>query len=85
MARVELGSEEPDMIAKYNAKEAVYVGVWPLPGSNEIDVSDSLRAEMERLRPTLPKDVDMQMAYDGTVFMKNAITRDHQDADRRRS
>jgi multidrug efflux pump len=73
VARVELGSEEPDMIAKYNAQEAVYVGVWPLPGSNEIEVSDSLRAEMDRLRPTLPKDVDMQLAYDGTVFMKNAI------------
>ncbi|HKB04671.1 MAG TPA: efflux RND transporter permease subunit, partial [Gemmataceae bacterium] len=74
VARVELGSEEPDMIAKYNGQEAVYVGVRPLPGSNEIDVAHSLRAEMERLRPTLPKDVDMQMAYDGTVFMENAIS-----------
>ncbi|HEX3151691.1 MAG TPA: efflux RND transporter permease subunit [Gemmataceae bacterium] len=73
VARIELGSEEPDFIAKYNQNEAVYMGVWPLPGSNEIDVAHSLRAEMERIRPTLPKDVDMQMAYDGTVFMENAL------------
>jgi multidrug efflux pump len=74
VARVELGSEEPDFIAKYNDREAVYMGVWPLPGSNEIDVAHGLRKEMERIRPTLPKDVDMQMAYDGTVFMENALT-----------
>jgi multidrug efflux pump len=74
VATVELGSEEPDFIAKYNANEAVYMGVWPLPGSNEIDVAHKLRAEMERLRPTLPADIDMQMAYDGTVFMENALT-----------
>jgi multidrug efflux pump len=73
IARVELGSEEPDFIAKYNDREAVYMGVWPLPGSNEIDVARSLRAEMERIRPTLPADVDMHMAYDGTVFMENAL------------
>src|SRR5262245_52344028 len=74
VATVELGSEEPDFIAKYNANEAVYMGVWPLPGSNEIDVAPKLRAEMDRIRPTLPADVDMQMAYDGTVFMENALT-----------
>lgn len=74
VATVELGSEEPDFVAKYNANEAVYMGVWPLPGSNEIDVAHKLRAEMDRIRPTLPKDVDMHMAYDGTVFMENALT-----------
>jgi multidrug efflux pump len=74
VATVELGAEEPDFIAKYNANEAVYMGVWPLPGSNELDVARKLRAEMDRIRPTLPADVDMQMAYDGTVFMDNALT-----------
>ena len=42
------------------SKEAVYLGVWPLVGVNEIDVAHRLRAEMERIRPTLPPDVDMQ-------------------------
>jgi multidrug efflux pump len=73
VARIELGAEEADMIAKYSEREAVYLGVWPLPGSNEIDVAHRLRAEMEHIRPTLPQDVDMQMAYDGTVFMEDAL------------
>ena len=73
VARVELGAEEPDFVAKFSEKEAVYLGVWPLPGSNEIDVAHRFRAEMERIRPTLPKDIDMRLAYDATVFMEDAL------------
>ncbi|MCC6360195.1 MAG: efflux RND transporter permease subunit [Phycisphaerales bacterium] len=73
VARVELGAEEADLVAKYGEKEAVYLGVWPLIGTNEIEVAHRLRAEMERIRPTLPTDIDMQMAYDATVFMEDAL------------
>jgi len=73
VARVELGSEEADFIAKYGEKEGVYLGIWTQVGVNEIDVSHRLKAEMERIRPTLPPDIDMQMAYNGTMFMENAL------------
>src|SRR5687768_11726984 len=73
VARVELGSEEAAMIAKYNDKQAVYLGVWPLPGSNEIEVASALRAEMDRIRPTLPKDIEMRLVWDGTMFMRDAL------------
>src|SRR5439155_739016 len=49
------------------------MGVWPLPGSNEIEVANRLHVEMARIRPTLPSDIDMQMAYDATVFMTDAL------------
>jgi multidrug efflux pump len=73
VARVELGAEEADMIAKFSDREAVYLGVWPQVGTNEIEVAHRLRAEMERIRPTLPKDLDMRLAYDATVFMEDAL------------
>ncbi|HXE56957.1 MAG TPA: efflux RND transporter permease subunit, partial [Gemmatimonadales bacterium] len=73
VARVELGAEEAEMVAKYNDREAVYLGVWPLVGANEIEVADRLKAEMERIRPTLPRDIDMRLAYDGTLFMRDAL------------
>ncbi len=74
VARVELGAEEAGLVAKYNALEGVYLGVWPLPGSNEIEVAQRLRAEMDRMRPTLPKDIDMRLVWDGTMFMRDALT-----------
>ncbi|MFN7290523.1 MAG: efflux RND transporter permease subunit [Pirellula sp.] len=73
VAKVELGSEEPMMNAIYGGKPAVYVSVWPLPGSNEIEVAHNLRAEMDRLKDTLPSNIDMQLAFDATMFMENAI------------
>jgi multidrug efflux pump len=73
VAKVELGAEEADMIAKYGDREGVYLGIWPLIGANEIEVADRLFAEMERIRPTLPSDIDMQLAWDGTMFMRNAL------------
>ncbi|MGN6548211.1 MAG: efflux RND transporter permease subunit, partial [Aureliella sp.] len=73
VATVELGAEEPLATALYSGKEAVYVSVWPLPGSNEIDVAHKLRAELERLRPTLPDHIDMQLAFDATKFMEDAL------------
>src|SRR5205823_5530489 len=73
VAQVELGAEEADFITKFSDKEAVYLGVWPLVGSNEIEVANRLHAEMARIRTTLPSDVDMQMAYDATVFMTDAL------------
>ena len=51
VARVELGAEEADFITKFSDKEAVYMGVWPLPRSNEIEVANRLHAEMARIRP----------------------------------
>src|SRR6266550_4101098 len=48
--------------------------VWAaLQGSNEIEVASRLHAEMNRLRADLPPDIDMQLAYDATVFMTDAL------------
>jgi multidrug efflux pump len=73
VARVELGAEEADLVAKYNEADGVYLGVWPLVGANEIDVARRLRAEMDRIRPTLPEDIEMRLVWDGTVFMRDAL------------
>jgi multidrug efflux pump len=73
VAKVELGAEEADFVTKFSEKEAVYLGVRPLIGVNEIEVAHRLRAEMDRIRETLPKDIDMRMAYDATVFMEDAL------------
>ncbi|MEM9589596.1 MAG: efflux RND transporter permease subunit, partial [Planctomycetota bacterium] len=73
MARTELSSEEPMATAMYRGKQAIYVSVWPLPGTNEIDVSNRLRDAMEELGESLPSHIDIQLAYDGTKFMRKSL------------
>jgi len=74
VATVELGAEEAELVAKYNDQESVYLGVWPLVGANEIDVSDRLQQKMAAIAPALPPDVDMRLVWDGTTFMRDALT-----------
>lgn len=73
VARIEFGSEEPTATAMYRGDEAIYISVWPLPGSNEIEVAAGLRAAMAELEPTLPSHVDMELAFDGTKFMRKSL------------
>ncbi|MGE0143388.1 MAG: efflux RND transporter permease subunit [Planctomycetota bacterium] len=74
VAKVELGAEEAEFMAKFDDRPSVYLGVWPLVGANEIDVQKRLVEEMDRLRPTLPSGMEMNLAWDGTVFMRDALT-----------
>jgi multidrug efflux pump len=73
VATVELGGEEPMGEAGLNAKPAIYLSVWPLPRANELDVATRLKKAMEDVRPVLPPGVEMQLAYDGTYYMSNAL------------
>ncbi len=73
LAEVELGGEEPTGEAGFNGKPAIYLSVWPQPRANEIDVSERLMAKMDAIRPTLAATVKMDLAYDGTYYMRNAL------------
>jgi multidrug efflux pump len=73
LGRVELGSEEETANVRHNGKDAVYLSVWPLPGTNEIAVAYALRAELEAMRRDLPPGMDIGLAYDGTVYMENSL------------
>ncbi len=74
VAQIEREAEEANMIAKYDAIEGVYLGIWAVPGTNEIEVGHRLRDEIEKIRPTLPRDIEMKLVWDSTMFIRNALT-----------
>ncbi|MBP7950494.1 MAG: efflux RND transporter permease subunit [Verrucomicrobiales bacterium] len=73
VARVELGAEDLQFVARHNTHDGVSLGVWPLPGANEIEVHGRLVAEMDRIQKTLPAGMNMILVYDGTEFMRDAL------------
>lgn len=73
VAQIEREAEEANMIAKYDAIEGVYLGIWAVPGTNEIEVGHRLRDEIEQIRPTLPRDIEMKLVWDSTMFIRNAL------------
>lgn len=73
LGRVELGAEEELSNVRHNGKDAVYLSVWPLPGTNEIKVAQDLRREIALIAPDLPAGMQIALAYDGAVYMENSI------------
>ncbi|WP_119681645.1 efflux RND transporter permease subunit [Indioceanicola profundi] len=73
IATVELGAEEPSADVRLDKQDAIYLSVWPLPGSNEISVGYALREALAEIAPALPAGVEIKMAYDGTVYMEDAL------------
>jgi multidrug efflux pump len=73
VARVELGAEDPLLLPKLDDERCVYIGIFVLPGANDLEVRAALFEAMERLRPDLPADIEMTLAADGAKFTHEAL------------
>jgi multidrug efflux pump len=73
VARIELGEEEGEVNARHSQNAAVYISVWPLPGANEIVIGDQLYEMLDQINPTLPTGLHINIAYDGTLYMRDSI------------
>jgi multidrug efflux pump len=73
IADVALGAEDYDAEVRFSGQTAVFIGVWPLPNANSIDVIKRVRSEMEAIQRDLPSGMQAKVAYDATNYINNAI------------
>ncbi len=73
VARIELGASEYALRSLLNNKPAVAVPIFQAPGSNAIEISNKVRAEMEVLKKDFPEGLDYSIVYDPTVFVRQSI------------
>lgn len=73
IADVELGSESYDSEVRFSGKTATFMGIWPLPNANSLDVIKLVREEMEAIQSTLPTGLNARVAYDATKYIDSAI------------
>lgn len=73
VARVELGGKDYDLLAKSNGKPAIGVATYLQPGANAVAVADQVHATMARLKERFPQDIEYQIPYDTTEFVKISI------------
>ncbi len=74
IATVELAESEGTINAKLNKNQSIYISVWPLPGANEIEIGDELYRLIEQINPTLDGGTEIGVAYDATLYMRDAIS-----------
>jgi multidrug efflux pump len=73
IADVVLGSEDYDAEVRFTGQTAVFMGIWPLPNANSLDVIKRVRAEMTDVQRQLPSGLEGRIAYDATDYINSAI------------
>jgi multidrug efflux pump len=73
IADVVLGAEDYDAEVRFSGQTAVFMGIWPLPNANSIDVIKRVRTEMDAIQRSLPTGLQARIAYDATDYINNAI------------
>lgn len=75
IARVDIEPEETRGLFRGNGVEQVGLGIVRQSRSNALEVGRLVKAEVERIRPSLPEGTDIVITYDSTVFIDRAIQR----------
>jgi multidrug efflux pump len=70
---VVLGAEDYESEVRFSGKTAVFMGIWPLPNANSLDVIKRVRVEMDAIDKQLPNGLEGRIAYDGTAYIDDAI------------
>jgi len=73
VATVELGSADNDTVVRSLGKNAIFMGIWPLPNANTLDVMDLVRADLEEINSTLPSGMTAEIAYDASEYIETSI------------
>ncbi|MDE1189336.1 MAG: efflux RND transporter permease subunit [Pantoea sp.] len=73
VAKIELGGENYDIIARYNGKPASGIGIKLATGANALDTAAAVKAELAKLQPFFPSGMKVVYPYDTTPFVKISI------------
>ena len=63
-----------DTDVRFSGQTAVFMGIWPLPNANSLDVIKAVRKEMDAIVAALPGGLNGRVAYDATKYIDNAIS-----------
>jgi len=74
IAVVVLGAEDYDTEVRFSGQTAVFMGIWPLPNANSVDVIKLVRSEMASIQRDLPAGLEARVAYDATDYITHAIS-----------
>jgi multidrug efflux pump len=73
LADVVLGAVDYDAEVRFSGQTAVFMGIWPLPNANSLDVIKRVRVELAAIQKDLPSGLTSRVAYDATAYIDNAI------------
>ena len=73
VAEVNLGTEEERYEVRANEEPAIGLGVIKQSKANELEIANGIRAKLSELQSSLPKQVELFIAYDRSRFVDASI------------
>ncbi|EAY1964954.1 efflux RND transporter permease subunit [Salmonella enterica] len=73
VARIELGGENYNVVARINGKPASGLGIKLATGDNALDTATAIKAKLAELQPFFPQGMKVVYPYDTTPFVKISI------------
>jgi hydrophobe/amphiphile efflux-1 (HAE1) family protein len=73
IADIELGPESVDSSSAFDGLKAVFIGIYPTPTANPLDVINDVRNAFPELQAQLPAGINASIAYDATKFIRASI------------
>ncbi len=73
LARVELGPENERSSLRFKGTSAVAIGVIRQSKANLIEISDAIRNELPSINAALPPGLELETAFDSSVFVRRSI------------
>lgn len=73
IGKAEDGMEEKRTLVRYNGVPAIAMGVQKQSGTNTVAVVNLVKAEIEKIRKTLPPGMSLNIAMDQSTFIRRSI------------
>ncbi|EMN1292234.1 efflux RND transporter permease subunit [Citrobacter freundii] len=73
VARIELGGENYNVVARINGKPASGLGIKQATGANALDTANAIKAKLVELQPFFPQGMKVVYPYDTTPFVTISI------------
>jgi len=73
LGSVAIGALDERVISRYNGKPSINIGVIKQAVANPLELSQAVRAEVEKINENLPPGMKLVVAYDTSVFIDRSI------------
>ena len=73
VAEVRQGYKEREAIIRLNGREAVELAIYKEGDANTVATADALEAKLKAIREQLPRDIELTVIEDQSIFIRNAI------------
>jgi len=73
VARTELGAKSLDRYTRIDGAPGAAIAIYQSPGANAVELAGRVAKLMDRLKRDFPEDLEYEMFYDASVFVKSTI------------